>query len=453
MAKGNAISGNITGKKGSSVFYKLSNSNNKVSQGLREYTAEVTNPKTTAQAQQRMKLQPATNFYRGLMEVLDHSFEGQKYGGRNHSYFMRLAIGNGDGINYPFLLKGDTNFVPGSYIVAKGSLGKMKVLGIRKIDATNGYEAQMNIDLNDDGNESFDIWITQSLYANRKVRRGDQITGIFCYRNTAGRYYPVVRRLVLDPSKYSSQRTYDVFTEAGMMISEEAIRPIKQWNESRSQYDPLTLDTMVAAAVILSRPTKNSSGGVTWRRSSSRMYLTPEFQAMFQNQELYQQALASYIQSEPTANSEWYLNQGAIMRGIIDAIPAGAEFRWWDALNVYSGLIVKGATQSTFSTYMLEVPGYIPLTVVGKIESNSTGRPAETATSITAAASDLDQTTLRFTAGSADTLEVTRSTEQPDLPFSRLLLPFMDKDNANRLLNKLGITEPPIAYRGQTLPE
>ena len=171
MAKGNAISGNITGKKGSSIFYKVSNSNNKVTQGLREYQPVVTNPKTTSQAQQRMKLQPATNFYRGLSDVLDHSFEGQKYGGRNHSYFMKLAIGNADGINYPYLYKGDTNFVPGSYLVSRGSLGRVKVNFIERNRADGTYYCNLNDEFFDDGTYSFENWINESIKLSPKFKK------------------------------------------------------------------------------------------------------------------------------------------------------------------------------------------------------------------------------------------------------------------------------------------
>ena len=48
MAKGSIIS-LMKGKLGQMVLYKVTNSNNKQSQGAREYVAEVANPQTAAQ--------------------------------------------------------------------------------------------------------------------------------------------------------------------------------------------------------------------------------------------------------------------------------------------------------------------------------------------------------------------------------------------------------------------
>ena len=121
MAKG-SINGVRKGKKGDSVYYKVSGSNNKEKQGERQYVAKVSNPKTTAQVEQRMKLAPAVNFYRAFRdEVLDHSFQGVKYGGRSHSEFMKLAM-KMQLSELPYLIKGENQVIPASYIVSKGGL-------------------------------------------------------------------------------------------------------------------------------------------------------------------------------------------------------------------------------------------------------------------------------------------------------------------------------------------
>ena len=56
----------MRGKRGNSVYYKLTNSNNKETQGERAYVGKVANPKTLQQAIQRVKLAPAVNFYRAF---------------------------------------------------------------------------------------------------------------------------------------------------------------------------------------------------------------------------------------------------------------------------------------------------------------------------------------------------------------------------------------------------
>ena len=63
MAKG-SLNAVMRGKKGNTVFYKVTGSSNKEKQGSREYVSTVANPKTGTQALQRMKLAPASAFYR-----------------------------------------------------------------------------------------------------------------------------------------------------------------------------------------------------------------------------------------------------------------------------------------------------------------------------------------------------------------------------------------------------
>lgn len=69
MAKGSAM-GLWRGKKGSNVFYKIANSSNGQQQGIRQRVFDVANPKTAAQAQQRIKMRAAQNFTMHLLLYL-----------------------------------------------------------------------------------------------------------------------------------------------------------------------------------------------------------------------------------------------------------------------------------------------------------------------------------------------------------------------------------------------
>ena len=120
MAKGSAM-GLWKGKKGSSVFYRIWNSNNKEVQGIREYRAEIRNPQSDRQADQRAKLLPVQLVKGALREVLSRSFQGVEYGAKSLLEFRRLAMRETSG--YPYLTRGTTTPVPGTYLVSKGSLG------------------------------------------------------------------------------------------------------------------------------------------------------------------------------------------------------------------------------------------------------------------------------------------------------------------------------------------
>lgn len=118
MAKGYAME-RWNGKKGSNVFYKISNSNNAQKQGVRERTYEVSNPKTRSQALQRMKVRAAQNFYNTLAPILNRAQQGVKYGGMTRQQFMKYALSM---TGSPAVEKGSNVAIPGNYLLSKGSL-------------------------------------------------------------------------------------------------------------------------------------------------------------------------------------------------------------------------------------------------------------------------------------------------------------------------------------------
>jgi len=118
MAKGAAM-GLWKGKKGSSVFYKIWNSNNKEKQGVREYQPEVRNPQSDGQADQRMKLLPAQLIKGALRDLVSRSFQGIAYGSKSRLEFLKYAL---RAETYPYLPKGFTEPVPGEYLISRGTI-------------------------------------------------------------------------------------------------------------------------------------------------------------------------------------------------------------------------------------------------------------------------------------------------------------------------------------------
>ena len=84
----------------------------------------VSNPRSNAQAAQRMKMAPAVNFYRALRDILNHSWQGVSYGGASHSKFMKEAM---RAAVYPYIPKGTTAAVPAPYKISVGSLSPITV--------------------------------------------------------------------------------------------------------------------------------------------------------------------------------------------------------------------------------------------------------------------------------------------------------------------------------------
>lgn len=111
------------GKKGSTVFYKLTNSNNAQKQGIRERVYEVANPQSNGQATQRAKLLPAQRVAGAIREIIERGWQGVDYGAKSRSEFLKHALKMSSG--YPFVTKDDDRIVPGAYQITKGTIGSV----------------------------------------------------------------------------------------------------------------------------------------------------------------------------------------------------------------------------------------------------------------------------------------------------------------------------------------
>lgn len=182
MAKGSAM-GLWRGKKGSSVFYKIKNSNSAQKQGIRERVYEVSNPKSSAQASQRMKMAPAQAFFGALSEILNRGAQGAKYGGLTRQEFMSYALKMTNG--FPYVKKGDSAIVPGAYRIAKGSLGDIK---LDHWDNTQGNSTHVVLsygvgDLSEMASGGTIDAETLNTYIASGGQEGDQITLVVCIYN------------------------------------------------------------------------------------------------------------------------------------------------------------------------------------------------------------------------------------------------------------------------------
>lgn len=181
MAKGSAM-GLWRGKKGSSVFYKIKNSNSAQKQGIRERVYEVSNPKSSAQASQRMKMAPAQAFFNALSDILNRGAQGTKYGGLTRQEFMSYALKMTTG--FPFVKKGENLVVPGAYRIAKGTIGEIKLEHWDNLqDAAQVYFSNSVADLTDMATGDTISADSLATYVNGGGKEGDQITLVACVYN------------------------------------------------------------------------------------------------------------------------------------------------------------------------------------------------------------------------------------------------------------------------------
>lgn len=175
------------GKKGSSVFYKIWNSNNKEKQGIREYQPEVRNPQTDYQADQRMKLLPAQLIKGALRDIVSRSFQGIAYGSKSRLEFMKYAL---RAETFPYLPKGFTEPVPGAYLISRGTLQQVSCT-----PASNDAEINTSLRcfISVDITETTVGALSENLLANNSnLQEGDQLTIVGCLtvnNGSTGNFY------------------------------------------------------------------------------------------------------------------------------------------------------------------------------------------------------------------------------------------------------------------------
>lgn len=298
MAKGSR-NGVARGKKGDSVYYRISGSNNSEMQGERQYVGNVRNPKTIGQASQRVRMIPAVNFYRAFgQEILDHSYQGVKYGARSHSTFMKDALlGMG---NFPFLTKGNDTLAPGEYLMSKGGIPSL----IYAFD--DSAELICEALAVDTESETYGNWCQGVIAVAPWLKSGDQITFAFVMGNEDGNEFPFVTRFVLD-SEEAVKTIGAVLEDAKLDINQDGlIAPADMAN-----FD------IEGASIIVSRPVvSNTTGTISWQRSSERMLVNWSLAYMvfrFFSQSAYDTAMISLMAAaKATPINDWYLNQGEL---------------------------------------------------------------------------------------------------------------------------------------------
>lgn len=175
------------GKKGSSVFYKIWNSNNKEKQGIREYQPEIRNPQSDGQADQRMRMLPAQLIKGALRDIVSRSFQGIAYGSKSRLEFLKYAL---RAETFPFLPKGYTEPVPGAYLISRGTLQQVACTPSdddTEIWTTLKYNTTLDMATDTVGSSS-----TQLLAANANLQEGDQLTFVGCLiqdNGASGNFY------------------------------------------------------------------------------------------------------------------------------------------------------------------------------------------------------------------------------------------------------------------------
>lgn len=293
MAKGLFALYGGKGKVGNMVAYKNPNVNNADSTVVRAYTANVKNPKTRKQAEQRMRMLPAQNFYRAFRTLLDHSWQGVKYGGRSYAKFMKLALADKT-LAIPYQEKGDSNFVPGPYPMSSGSLPQ--ILVDQAVIGQFGIPVSLILAKSLAVSSSTLGAISESLLAlNEQLQVGDYLTFIQV-KKIEGTFVPSFFRLKLDPMSTALLST----TPLQINVEGDEDTGVLSYR--------FGVDEPCGGCIIHSR--EPEQGSTTWLRSNASMVLAADAITDYRTAEAEAKAIESYQSRAGETNSHWYLNGG-----------------------------------------------------------------------------------------------------------------------------------------------
>lgn len=206
MAKAPSFHSVYSGKLGANVYFR--NKAGKARQGVRERVIEVANPKTLAQARQRMIMAAVQNFYVALKPIIDRGFETQQYGNPSRLRYLSLAMS----ADYKgaYVPKGTKVPVPCNLPITEGSLPSMTgSRGFNRFSypVTNVVVPTQPAALSTIGD------VSSLLISAGRAQAGDQVTIVFAigYGTLAGKYndYFVYRDIsfIVDTADTTNMRT------------------------------------------------------------------------------------------------------------------------------------------------------------------------------------------------------------------------------------------------------
>lgn len=278
----------------------------------KQKVSQVTNPKSTGQVVQRMKLAPAQKFYTAFEALLNHSFQNIEYGNKSRQFFMSEAMKQNGG---PYIAKGVDILSPGTYLISKGSQGTVNVNYEREFYDTDGYAGYItNIKLTKEygttaGNvRSHDEFVADVLENNPWIHEGQKITvmAVVQSRESYGQviYTPFFFQILLKADGLTVPTSLDEDPQFSDGFEYLYGQNIKRDGFFNIPADDFPTGWPAALGVIVSSGTKKSD-----LRTTSRMAVDPDTYRDFYSETAYKYAIASYQDSASVqVGDEWLLN-------------------------------------------------------------------------------------------------------------------------------------------------
>lgn len=305
MATGNWLLGGVKGKVGDLVLSKANGE--QITRARNRYPK---NPKTTKQAMQRMSFAALSTFYTAFEnDILNHSWQGVKYGGDSHNHFYKLALSQE--VKTPAVAKGSMKYIPSNYPMSRGTLrslkyshtlGDFREYGGKGIVINTGLKSQNVID---SGTTLGDF--IKVISNNNQYYAGKQLTFVIITLNNAN-FINSVSRIVLDKNAYTDDdlsksfitflNNWDIESEGQKLV----VNPIKIKN---GETDGI-IHNIVAYTIIVS-----DWDGKKWCRSNENMMICEEtMPSDYFDGDTFTEALKTYMNKEENSSntSDKFLN-------------------------------------------------------------------------------------------------------------------------------------------------
>ena len=336
MAKG-SFNGVIKGKKGNTVFYELTNSNNKEKQGWREYKASIANPQSDGQIDQRVKMQAVNNLYRALKPIITRGWENHKYGDPSRRAFMKKALGRT--FTGPYLEKGSTLAVPIEGVpIMYGSLTPVV------LEVGTDQDAVVNcphVFTADPDMVTIGEVSTALIEAGLAVD-GDQFTIIYATVNLAGSISYYVRSFFVNESD-----TNTMWDTTGIGVISTMVDGQKVMAFQISAFNFQVSDTTHAVLCSISR-----DGDGSHLRSAAEFSMTSNFKTMFYGNAAQQVAAKASYRKTKSGSTNWEQVPGGEGGGVTPG--TGQEAVTNDGVTRY---VTALTSTGTGNNYRILMPG------------------------------------------------------------------------------------------------
>ena len=327
MAKG-SFNGVIKGKKGNTVFYELTNSNNKEKQGWREYKASIANPQSDGQIDQRVKMQAVNNLYRALKPIITRGWENHKYGDPSRRAFLKKALGAS--FEGPYIEKGSTLAVPIKNVpIMYGSLTPV----VTVCPGHTQLPIFMNVIVGADADTGTVGGVSQVFINSGLAIEGDQVTIVFGWvdSNTNVVQYRTFSFIV------DTSNSEPCPTALGMSIISETIE-----DEERLAIDSFEgMEYDASDYCCLCSISRDGDG--QHLRSAAEFAMTSTFQARFYGNAEQNAAAKRSYKRNTSASTNWEQVPGE------DVIPIGSTLGVVNSADPFAVIIKNFRIQNGFA--------------------------------------------------------------------------------------------------------